>query len=203
VSPPQSGARLDTSILRLADAAGWGDTLQNYALGLSRVRSACGVPLPHYRHLSLYVSARGISTGSIAVDGRLIELSLDLAHHQVALESSSGATWSRPLGGDTQQQFCAALVNLGVEPSINSAAYADQTPPSYDRGLVRAYHAAAIGVDTALAELAVTHPRSARLPTAHFGDRELWAHHFDLAMLWFSGWLVPEQDHADADSVDE
>jgi hypothetical protein len=32
---------------------------------------------------------------------------------------------------------------------------------------------------------------------------QLWPHHFDLALLWFSGRLVPGQEAADEESADE
>jgi hypothetical protein len=183
------------------------NTLQKYALVLSKVRSACSAPLPHFHHLSLATSARGFSTGGIATAGQLLELSLDLVRHEVVLESGSAATWTRPLGGDSQEQFfvavLAALAERGIEPGIDAAPYGDQTPPSYDKTLAAAHHVVAIGVEAALLRIASAHARTAALPVARFGPRELWAHHFDLAMLWLSGQLVSGQNPLDAENADE
>ncbi len=82
--------------------------------------------LNHSWHVTLYVTARGLTTSPIPDGARSFEIEFDFIDHQLLVATSNGARWRMPLRPLAIADFYAALVEglagLGVGVTI------DQTP---------------------------------------------------------------------------
>jgi hypothetical protein len=153
----------------------------------------------HWAHASLRVNATGLTTTPIPNDGELFELSLDLATHRLVIAASGGARVEIPLRGQPLSRFWKelwlALRALGVDAVVEKPPYPD-APPVYDAASVENYWRTLSRVDSLLKQFQ-GELRGETSPV------QFWSHHFDLAVLWFSGRLVPGQDPADEENADE
>ena len=113
--------------LHLADWEPTRDTLHQYARILGRLRGRYMPKSKHWWHITLGVSARGITTGPFPVSSQTLELTLDLITHQLVIDSSDGWSATLPLAGQTAAGLCnrisATLAAAGVElePDLLSA----------------------------------------------------------------------------------
>jgi len=176
------------------------DTTILYAQLLGKVRRSLTPPQKHWWHISLRAAASGLTTTPIPVAGFTIEMLLDFTAHKLVISTSRGEQWHQPLRGQSAANFTettlAALAQLGVEPEIDRDQFSDTTPGSYDVGMVERYWHAFSQVD-ALFKQFKGELRQESSPV------QLWPHHFDLSIVWFSGRLVPGVDPADEEHADE
>src|SRR5689334_24445086 len=73
--------------------AAWKDTLETLQLWTQiagKVRLSLTPWVNHSWHVTLYVSARGLGTGAMAVNGRALELEFDFIDHVLWLRVSDG-----------------------------------------------------------------------------------------------------------------
>lgn len=175
------------------------EPLHHYARALGVVRRAFTPPQRHWAHVSLLVNATGLTTTPIPFASHLFELSLDLTTQRLVVTTSKGERIELPLCGQPLSQFWdelqAALSYLNIRGDVTKPDYAD-APPQYDAARVEMYWRALSQVDILMKQF------KGELREAT-GPAQLWAHHFDLAMLWFSGRLVPGQDPNDEENADE
>lgn len=183
--------------------AGWKptrDTLTIYAQLLGKIRRAMAPARKHWWHVSLLPTVTGLTTGPIPAGEQTFALHLDLIAHRVILETSRGVVWQRPLRGQSAAVFCAellaALAGLEIRPQIDMALFADETRGEYDRDAVERYARALSRIDVVLQRFRT----GLRRETSPI---QLWPHHFDLAMIWLSGRLVPDADPDDPEYADE
>jgi hypothetical protein len=108
--------------------------------------------------------------------------------------------WHKPLYGQPAAVFCeetlAALAGMGIKPEIDLTLFSDTTPGEYDKPAVERYWQALSQIDVIFKQFK-GELRGETSPV------QLWPHHLDLAMLWFSGRLVPGVDPADEENADE
>ena len=175
-------------------------TLQGYAQLIGKVRRALTPRQKHWYHVSLRVGVNGLTTTPIPAGSNTFELMLDLITHELVISTSRGERWQQPLHGQSKAEFCdtalAALAGLGIEPEIDHSLFGDTTPGAYDRQAVERYFRAMVQIDSVFKQF----KGELREET---GPVQLWPHHIDLAMLWFSGRLVPGVDPADEENADE
>ncbi len=176
------------------------ETLQGYAKVISKVRSTLSPRRKHFFHISLRAASTGLSTGPISVGARTVELLLDFTTHQLVISTSRGERVQRPIGEQSTsvflQEVLFALASLGVNVDFDRTPFNDDTPSTYDKGAVEKYWLVLSQVD------AIFHEFQAEL-REETSPVQLWAHHFDHAMLWFSGRLVPDQDPNNPEYADE
>lgn len=176
------------------------DTIQTYAKVLGKVRRALTPPHKHWYHVSLRVGATGLITSPIPAGDKTFEMVLDLTTHKVVINTSHGDVWQKPLTGQSAATFCdealAALAAMGVTPDIDRSLFEDTTPGSYVREQAETYWRAISQLDAVFKQF----KGELRKETSPI---QLWPHHIDLAMLWFSGRLVPGTDPADEENADE
>jgi len=188
--------------LPLADWQPTRDTLHIYTQLLGKIRGALSPAQKHWWHISLHTTAVGLTTTPIPANGGswTFELVLDLTRHQLSLSTSRGETAVIPLNGQSAALFkaetMAVLHGWGIDPAIDPAKFADERERVYERTAVAAYWQAAAQIDSVLKEFKA----GLREETSPV---QLWPHHFDLAMVWLSGRLVPGQDPANPDYADE
>jgi len=103
----------------------WEDTRDSLLLWtqvVGKVRMALEPRLNHWWHVALYVSARGLTTSVMHVDGRGLEMEFDFIDHHLDLRTSDGQTRQVALEPRSVASFykatMAALDDLGVHVKI-------------------------------------------------------------------------------------
>lgn len=177
------------------------DTLSDYARFVRRIRQYNTPHQKHFWHVSLRPTTTGLTTTPIrAADGTIYELEFDLTHHVLLIKTSKGDVREVPLYGQSPRAFkeetLAALAELGINPEYNEDEFNDETPGTYDRTAVSTFWDALIEIDTILKEFRYSFNEES-------SPVQLWPHHFDLAVVWFSGRKVPDQDPNDPEYANE
>ncbi len=180
------------------------DTLQSYSKVLGKIRRALTPPQRHWAHVSLRVGPQGLTTTAVPIpqaDGATFEIGLDfLPTPQVRIVASRGQSWTQPLTGQPLNQFCdsvlGALAQMGITAEIDRSLFTADTPGTIDAKAAKTFWQALASIHAVLQDF------KAGLP-GETGPVQLWPHHFDLALLWFSGRKVPGVDPANEEYADE
>jgi hypothetical protein len=176
------------------------DTIQSYAQVLGRIRRALTPSQKHWWHISLRAAAAGLTTTPIPDGDQAFELLLDLTHHRLLLTTSRGQRRDFPLEGQPVHTFMLQTLELladqEIVPEIDQSLFTATSEGTYERTAVAAFWQAASQVDAALKEFRHGFRRES-------SPVQLWPHHFDLALLWFSGRLVPDQNPDNPEYADE
>jgi hypothetical protein len=155
----------------------------------------------HWWHITLSVSARGLTTTPFPIAEQNLELRLDLAAHQLAIESSDGWSATVPLAGQTAAGLChqisvtLAAVGIVLERDLLAAFDGEEILP-YDIEAIARFRQVINWVDAAFK----TFKGGLREETSPV---QIFPHHMDVSMNWFSGHLVPGIDPADEENADE
>lgn len=183
--------------------AGWQatrDTIQTYAQVLGKVRRAMAPRQKHWGHISLQVTATGLTTGPMPAGDQVVEMVLDFTAHTLTIATSKGERLQMDLRGQSPKEFCetalAALDAIGIRPDIDQSKFASEVPGTYDKQAVETFWQALTQIDAVFKQF----KGELRQET---GPVQLWPHHFDLAMLWFSGRLVAGEEPSDEEKADE
>lgn len=186
--------------LELDDWQATRDTLHTYARLVGKIRQAMAPPQKHWWHVSLRAAAIGLITPPMPAGEKTVSLLLDLTTHQLQINTSHGDEAGVPLAGQAAAEFrdetLAALSAFGIAPEIDESLFDDETPGVYDKTAVVRYWQALSQIDGVLR----------RFKAGFRGESspvQLWPHHFDLALVWFSGRSVPDQDPDDPEHADE
>lgn len=172
---------------------------------VGRVRLALHPPINHWWHVTLYVSARGLTTNAMPIPGRdeTLDIEIDLRSHEVVLRTSLGKAKRIDLSDKTvcdfHREFTAALESLGVKVAIDARPYKcrsktpypeDRDNGTYDRQ----------SITTALEILGDVNSVFNEFRGKYLGKSSpvhLYWHSFDLAVTRFSGRKHPEIPGAD------
>lgn len=191
--------KLDFPPLRLADWRATRDALHDYARVLGYFRRELTPPQKHWWHITLRVSARGLTTTPMPGGAGAVELTLSPIDRRVDVASSGGATASIPLASQSAYDLGAAIADaldeLGVSAPTPSASFNTKSH-DYDPAAAARFWSALASVDLVFKEF------KGRL-REESGPVQIFPHHFDLSLNWFSGRRVPGVDPADADNADE
>ena len=176
------------------------DTIHTYAQVVGKVRRALAPPRKHWWHISLRVGATALTTTPMPAGNKTADMLLDFRRHQLLIITSENERRSVPLEGQSAAGFCTEtldlLAELGIEPAIERSQFADDTPGVYDETAVSRFWDAFVQIDAILKQFRAGFRRES-------SPVQLWPHHFDLAVNWFSGRLVPDQDPDDPEYADE
>ena len=176
------------------------DTITLYAQVVGKIRRALTPHQKHWWHVSLRVAASGFTTTPIPAGDQTFELLLDFTHHRLLITTSRGQRRDFPLTGQSVKSFMnqtlVLLAELGIQPDIDQEPFASEEAGAYDKTAVATYWQALSQIDAALKEFRHGF-RGESSPV------QLWPHHFDLAVVWFSGRLIPDQDPDDPEWSDE
>lgn len=122
---------------------GWRDTyatLHRWTQIVGKVRLARMPWINHSWHVTLYVTARGLTTGPVPCGGKSFQIDFDFIDHQLLVRTSDGGVRSlalRPRSvADFYGELMATLRTLGVETAIYARPneLADATPFAEDAG---------------------------------------------------------------------
>lgn len=183
-------------------------TLHLYSQIIGKVRLALHPKWNHWWHVSLYPSARGLTTGAIPVDIRLVELEFDFIAHALTIRSSQGEASTIPLrSGLSVAEFYTlvmrALTSMNIQAHIQARPYdpsragsdipfeQDKAHHHYDPSQVERFHRILGWSYGVFAEFRGWYAGKSTPP--HF----FW-HSFDLALTRFSGRRAALPEGADA-----
>jgi hypothetical protein len=180
--------------------AAWKDTLETLQLWTQiagKIRLAMTPWLNHSWHVTLYVNARGLTTGPIPVNGRSLQIDFDFIDHVLWLRTSDGhfrQVMLRPVSvarfyGDVVGALRELSVSVRINTMPNEIAGAvrfpdDSAHASYDADAVQRFHRVLLSC-----EAVFSHFRTAflgKVSPVHF----FWGS-FDLAVTRFSGRRAP------------
>ena len=173
------------------------ETLQLWTQIVGKIRLAREPWLNHSWHVTLYVTARGLTTSPIPDGTRTFQIELDFLDHALRISTSDGAQRHFSLAGHSVASFYAAimaeLAQLGIHVAINEMPNElpepirfsqDHQHASYDPDAVRRFLQILVNADRVFKQF-----RTAFLGKAsqvHF----FWGS-FDLAVTRFSGRRAP------------
>lgn len=192
--------------LPLADWQDTKTTLHLFSQIVGKIRLTMHPRLNHWWHVPFYVSARGLTTGSIPHEGGSFDMELDLLEHLLVIRHSDGRSVSVDLEGRNVSEFYgavrAALRDLGIEMQIVARPFdpsrvkseipfsRDTERRTYDPEAVSKFFAILSWVDSVFREFRGRY--LGKCSPVHF----FW-HSFDLAVTRFSGRPAPVSPDAD------
>ena len=177
------------------------NTLHRYAKIIGKIRGRYMPKSKHWWHITLSVSACGLTTTPFPVAGQNLEMTLDLVTHQLVMASSDGWGATLPLADQSAvglcQQIRASLAAAGIDLDVDLLAdfVGEQILPYEIDAIVR-FRRVINWVDAAFK----TFKGGLREETSPV---QIFPHHMDVSMNWFSGRLVLGVDAADEESADE
>jgi hypothetical protein len=173
------------------------DTLHLWSQIVGKIRLARTPWLNHSWHVTLYVTARGLTTSPIPDGTRSFQVDFDFIDHHLRISASDGAQRQFALAGQSVASFhaavMAALAELGIHLEIDEMPSElpdpirfceDTRHASYDPTAVRRFFQILVNVDRVFKQF-----RTGFLGKAspvHF----FWGS-FDLAVTRFSGRRAP------------
>ncbi|MCC3156275.1 DUF5996 family protein [Hymenobacter sp. 15J16-1T3B] len=172
-------------------------TLHMWTQIVGKTRLALSPMLNHWWQVPLYVTPRGLSTGSMPYAGGACEIVFDFHHHELQLYTSDGEVRRMALAPRSVADFyheyrgllraadvAAAIWPVPVEVEDATPFPQDQHHRSYDAGAVQRFWQVLLRADQLLAEF-----------RGHFTGKASPVHFFwgsfDLAVTRFSGRPAP------------
>lgn len=195
--------------LPYADWRATKETVHRYAQIVGKIRMALMPPQNHWWHVTLRVSALGLTTGPMPYGGDRVEIEFDFVHQRLHLRRSDGREALFALRGPLpvarfHEQVFASLDAIGVDVDIDekpfdlgdSPAFPDDSEHSeYDADAIERWWTVLRLSDQVLASFA-----------ARFNGKaspiHLFWHSFDLAYARYSGRRAPVAEGVDAVSAE-
>jgi hypothetical protein len=173
-------------------------TLHMWTQVVGKVRLALAPPINHWWQVTLYVTARGLTTSPIPYGTRTFQIDFDFLDHVLRIATSDGAERSFPLlaqpVADFYAETMAALDSLGLAVKIWPVPAEvpepirfdqDRVHASYDPDAAQRFWRALVQIDRVMTEF-----------RARFLGKVSPVHFFwggpDLAVTRFSGRRAPE-----------
>src|SRR5437868_6385803 len=92
---------------------------------------------PHWGHVPLEVTARGLTTGAIPFDGRSFAIDIDFSEHRLEIAVGGAVAFALPLAPMSVARFYGALMgalaSLGIEARIPTAPAENATGTPLDQ----------------------------------------------------------------------
>ena len=180
------------------------DTLHMWTQVVGKIRLALTPLVNHWWNVTLYVTARGLTTSPIPHGNGTFEIDFDLLDHNLLVRTSDGATKWMPLlpraVADFHAELMAILRELGIVVRLyeTPVEFPDPIPfpvdrrhAAYDREYANRFWRILVWVDAVLKEFRGRF--LGKCSPVHF----FWGS-FDLAVSRFSGRRAPERPGTDA-----
>ena len=180
------------------------DTLHMWTQIVGKVRMALGPAINHWWGISLYVTARGLTTSPIPLGYGSFEIRFDFIDHKLVIETSIGALRELKLEpqsvAEFYRKFLASLHELGIDVRIHAVPdefpnpipfEKDEVHTSYDADAVNRFWRILVWSDCVFKEFRARF--TGKVSPVHF----FWGS-FDLAVTRFSGRVAPPRPGADA-----
>ena len=137
ISTSNSPSKLLLPSLPLADWQDTYTTLHLWTQIVGKIRLALSPAVNHWWHSTLYVTPRGLTTGTIPYQTRIIEIRFDFIDRQLHIESSDGASQTVELMprsvADFYQAVMAALKEIDIEVRIWTMPQEIANPIPFER----------------------------------------------------------------------
>jgi hypothetical protein len=198
---PANGNDVSSEVWPALPFAEWKDTaatLHMWTQVIGKVRLALSPWTNHSWHVTLYLTARGLTTSPMPFGDRILEIRFDFVSHELRLLTSDGQLKTVPLRAQTVAQFYRAVMDalreLGIEVQINTTPNEvdpaipfdqDDKHASYDPAYANRFWRVLLQSDRVFKEF-----RSefcGKCSPVHF----FWGS-FDLAVTRFSGRRAPQ-----------
>jgi hypothetical protein len=178
-------------------------TLHMWTQIVGKVRMALSPPVNHWWHVTLYVTARGLTTSPIPHGTRSFEVTFDFIDHNLLIQTSEGA--SKALGlfprsvAEFYHEFLGALRALGIDVRINPLPQevpnpircdVDDVHAAYDPAYAHRFWRILVQADRVFKQFRAGF--IGKCSPVHF----FWGS-FDLAVTRFSGRRAPQRPGAD------
>lgn len=173
------------------------DTLHLWTQVVGKIRLALTPWLNHSWHVTLYVNARGLTTGPIPCNGRDLQIDFDFIDHVLWLRTSDGhyrEVILRPVEvAEFYAEVMAGLEQLGIDVAINTMPNEipgavrfeqDTTHASYDADYANRFWRVLLAAHDAFSTFRTCF--LGKVSPVHF----FWGS-FDLAVTRFSGRTAP------------
>ena len=173
------------------------DTLHLWTQIVGKVRMASTPLVNHWWNVTLYVSARGLTTSPMPYEDRVFEMEFDFIDHKLRIDCSDGALTTldlRPQSvADFYKELMSALRGLGIDVKIwpmpveipNPIRFdQDQIHKSYDAEYMNRFWRALVNIDDVFKEFRARF--IGKVSPVHF-----WWGGFDHAVTRFSGRPAP------------
>lgn len=190
--------------LALAEWEATKDTLQLWTQIVGKIRLVQTPLVNHFWNVTLYVSARGLTTSAIPYAKGVFEIEFDFIEHNLVIKTSEGAFEKIPLEPKTVKRFYEELMQklnaVGIDPVIRNMPdeipdaipfTEDETHKSYDAEYANRFWQVLIIVNKIFSEFRTKF--IGKISPVHF----FWGS-FDLAVTRFNGMRAPERENADA-----
>jgi hypothetical protein len=174
------------------------DTLHMWTQIVGKVRLALTPLENHWWNIALYVTPRGLTTSTMAYEGRHLRMDFDFISHTLLIETANGSTKTialRPRSvADFYQETMSALTSLGMPVTIwtTPVEVPDRTPfekdqkhAAYDPEYAQRFWRILVQASRVLSEFRSRF--TGKVSPVHF----FWGA-FDLAATRFSGRRAPE-----------
>jgi hypothetical protein len=174
----------------------WADTFDTVHMVvqiLGKVRVALSPKEPEWAHITLYVTARGLTTGPVPSNIGVFDVEADFLHHEVVIRTADGEVERVPLRArpvaEFWAEFVAALAKLGIEVELSPEPqevpdpipFPDDTVHSaYDPGAATRFWRVLAVIEPVFAEYRAAY--QGKVSRVHF----FWGS-ADLAVTRFSG----------------
>jgi len=163
------------------------DTLHLYSKFLGKIRGALTPPLPNWWHVSLHAGPTGLFTPPIPRPddpAAHFSLTLNLTTHMLAVSFSDETHRQTALAGQSPHSLAdwtlSTLKQHGLEPDIDRALFAETTIRPYTPRHAANYLLALTAINRTFQQFKAS-------LTGESSPVQLWPHHFDLSLVWFSG----------------
>lgn len=137
ISTSNSPSKLLLPSFPLADWQDTYTTLHLWTQIVGKIRLALSPAVNHWWHSTLYVTPRGLTTGTIPYQTRIIEIRFDFIDRQLHIESSDGASQTVELMprsvADFYQAVMAALKEIDIEVRIWTMPQEIANPIPFER----------------------------------------------------------------------
>lgn len=180
--------------------AAWRDTyatLHMWTQIVGKIRLKLSPPANHWWQVTLYVTARGLTTSTIPYGARTFQIDFDFIDHVLVVRTGEGETRTLPLIPQSVATFyralMAALAGLGIDVRIWPMPREvpdpirfdeDEVHASYDAGYAQRFWRILVQTDRVLKEFSCRFV--GKCSPVHF----FWGS-FDLAVTRFSGRRAP------------
>lgn len=175
-------------------------TLHAYAHGVGAIARVHGIAHPKWWHISLKVNPGGLRTESIPLpDGGTVDLRMDLRHHHVVLEASSGDSTTISMtegltGTEFGDRVAAAASALGLAGDYDRAKFENDEPRDYSPAAAETFFDALVNVET-------TMQRHRATLGSNVGPIQVWPHGFDLAFEWYGTRVEVHEEEGEKNEI--
>src|SRR5258708_10111074 len=118
----------------------WQDTYRTLHLWtqiVGKIRMTLSPPMNHWWHVTLYVNARGLTTGPVPYAAGVFEIEFNFHKRELNIFTSEGAGASRPLRAESVAAFYGgireSLASLGIAADINPKPQETADPLPFDQ----------------------------------------------------------------------